>query len=279
MRLPHPFARHWRRVGVLLSAECYASPVSLSVVVITYNEEDNIGRLLESVRLADEHIVLDCGSTDRTVEIARLLGARVYAEPWKGYSAQKNSGIEKATSDWILSLDADEAVEPELMEEIRYVLDHNPPVNGYYMPRKNFFLGRWMRHGGFYPDRKLRLFRRGQGRFGERPVHEVVQVTGPTATLNHALVHDAYPTLQAYIDHMNRYSSLGAEIVVAKGGGGFNLLNIVVNPVATFLYNFFFRLGFLDGREGLLLHLYHSAYVSWKYAKAWEHARKARINR
>jgi len=114
------------------------------------------------------------------------------------------------------------------------------------------------------------------GRFGERPVHEVVQVDGPTATLNHALVHNAYPTLEGYIGHMNRYSSLGAEIVVTEGRGGFSLLNIVINPLATFLYNYFFRLGLLDGREGLLLHLYHSAYVSWKYAKAWELARRAR---
>ena len=243
--------------------------MTLSVVVITYNEETNIGRLLQSVQLADEHIVLDCGSTDHTVEIARAFGASTFTEKWRGYSAQKNSAIEKATGDWVLSLDADEAVEPELMEEIRHVLNHNPAVNGYYMPRKNYFLGRWIRHGGFYPDRKLRLFRRGRGSFGKRPVHEVVQVDGPTDTLSHALVHNAYPTLEGYISHMNRYSSLGAEIVAAKGSG-FGVLNIVIKPLATFFYNYFFRLGLLDGREGLLLNLYHSVYVSWKYAKAWE---------
>jgi len=258
----------------VLGTECYACPVTLSVVVITLNEEANIGRVLDSVRLADERLVLDCGSTDRTLEIARTCGARIYTEKWKGYSAQKNSAIDKASGDWVLSLDADEAVEPELMGEIRRVLDHNPPVNGYYLPRKNYFLGRWIRHGGFYPDRKLRLFRRGRGRFGERPVHEVVQVDGPTGTLNHALLHDAYPTLEGYIQHMNRYSSLGAEIVAAEARGGFSLMNIIVAPVATFFYNYFLRLGLLDGREGLLLHLYHSAYVSWKYAKAWELARR-----
>ena len=245
--------------------------MTLSVAVITYNEEANIGRLLESTRPADEHIVLDCGSTDRTLEIARSFGARTFTEKWKGYSAQKNSAIEKATGDWVLSLDADEAVESELMQEICQVLNRNPAVSGYYIPRKNYFLGRWIRHGGFYPDRKLRLFRRGRGRFGERPVHEVVQVDGPTGMLNHALVHNAYPTLDAYITHMNRYSSLGAEIVAADSG--FSVLNIVVNPLATFVYNYFFRLGLLDGREGLLLNLYHSVYVSWKYAKAWERAR------
>jgi len=254
-------------------SQCYAFAVTLSVVVITYNEEANIGRVLESVRLADEHIVLDCGSTDRTLEIARAFGAKTFTEKWKGYSAQKNSAIDKATGDWVLSLDADEAVETELMDEIRHVLDQNPSLDGYYMPRKNYFLGRWIRHGGFYPDRKLRLFRRGRGRFGERLVHEVVRVDGPTGTLNQALIRNAYPTLEGYISHMNRYSSLGGEIVAANGHGGFSLLNIVINPLATFLYNYFFRLGLLDGREGFLLHLYHSAYVSWKYAKAWELAR------
>ena len=244
--------------------------MALSVVVITFNEEANIRNLLESVRAADEHIVLDCGSTDRTPEIARAFGAKTFTEAWKGYSTQKNSAIEKASGDWVLSLDADEAVEPELMEEIFSVLDRNPSVNGYYLPRKNYFLGRWIRHGGFYPDRKLRLFRRGRGRFRERPVHEVVEVDGPTARLNHALVHNAYPTLEGYIQHMNRYSSLGAEIAASQGKTGFGLVNIVVNPLATFVYNYFLRLGLLDGREGLLLNLYHSVYVSWKYAKAWE---------
>jgi len=250
----------------------YASAVTLSVVVITLNEEAHLGRLLESTQRADEHIVLDCGSTDRTLEIARRFGAKTFVEEWRGYSAQKNSAIEKAGADWVLSLDADEAVEPELMEEIRPVIDQNLQVDGYYMPRKNFFLGRWIRHGGFYPDRKLRLFRRGWGRFVDRPVHEVVRVDGPTGTLEHALVHNAYPTLEGYIEHMNRYSSLGAGIVGARNSG-FSVVNIVLNPLATFVYNYFFRLGLLDGREGLLLNLYHSAYVSWKYAKAWERGR------
>jgi glycosyltransferase involved in cell wall biosynthesis len=253
------------------------SPVTLSVVVITLNEEAHIRGLLESVRSADEQIVLDCGSSDRTLEIARAFGAKTFSEEWKGYAAQKNSAIEKASGDWVLSLDGDEWVEPELMEEIRGVLERDPPLSGYYIPRKNYFLGRWIRHGGFYPDRKLRLFRRGQGRFGERRVHEVIQVDGSTGRLKHALVHHAYPTLEAYIDHMNRYSSLGAEMVVAGRTTGFSFFKIVINPLATFLYNYLLRLGLLDGREGLLLHLYHSAYVSWKYAKAWELARRARL--
>ncbi|MGH9603557.1 MAG: glycosyltransferase family 2 protein [Terriglobales bacterium] len=277
----------------------------LSVVLITLNEEANLPETLASVRplVADgagEIIVVDSGSTDRTVEIARAQGAKVFAEPWKGYAAQKHSAIEKATGEWVLSLDADESLEPELTEEIQVVLavyqtfDHarqsgdplesgkfqltgqqgkveiGERVNGYGIPFKHHFLERWVKHGGFYPDRKLRLFRKGQGRFKERAVHEAVEVSGAIGQLNHAIIHRGYPKLAAYIEHMNRYSTLGAEVA---GKRGFSLVNIVLRPWATFVYNYFFRLGFLDGREGLLLHLYHAVYVSWKYAKAWERNR------
>ena len=250
--------------------------MKLSVVIVTQDEEANIGGTLESVSWAEERIVLDSGSTDRTVEIARSLGAKVFSEPWKGYGAQKNSAIEKACGDWVLSLVADEAVEPALAEEIKAILRDGSKLNAYWIPRKNFFLGRWMRHGGFYPDRKLRLFRRGTGHFQERFVHETLQVEGTTGTLKNALIHSAYPTLEKYLHTMNRYSSLGAEIAVTEGHGGFSIINIMLRPNLTFFYNYIFRLGFLDGREGLLLHLYHAHYVSWKYAKAWEKSRTAK---
>jgi hypothetical protein len=147
-------------------------------------------------------------------------------------------------------------------------------VDAFSMPRQNLFLGKQIRHGGFWPDRKVRLFRTGKGRFSARSVHESVQVTGRVASFHGPLVHHSYPTLADYIEHMNRYSSLGAEMVAAKGKVRFSVINIVLRPLATFLYNYFFRLGFLDGREGLLLHLYHAVYVSWKYAKAWERSRQ-----
>jgi glycosyltransferase involved in cell wall biosynthesis len=283
--------------------------MNLSVVIITHNEETNIGRTLESVQplVADgkgEIIVVDSGSTDRTVEIAKSFGAKVFVEEWKGFAAQKNSAIDKAAGDWILSLDADEEVEAKLLEELTWLLRaipewqrHGFPVNedarsrelrdrgtrygldeenlnGFYIARKNFFLGRWVRYGGFWPDSKLRFFRRGTGRFEDRAVHEDVQVQGVTSATDHALLHHSYPTLSDYIEHMNRYSSLGAEMVVAKGNVRFSFVNIVLRPLFTFIYNYFFRLGFLDGHEGLLLHLYHAVYVSWKYAKAWELSRK-----
>ena len=296
----------------------------LSVVIITHNEEANIGRGLASVQplVADgkgeiEIIVVDSGSTDRTVEIAKSLGARVFIEEWKGYAAQKNSAIDKAEGAWILSLDADEELESSLTAELLFLFPDQAPTDshaarlervkrltylssrqtrrqlrrirkaqgdpdsifvafsGFLIRRRNFFLGRWIKHGGFWPDPKLRLFHKGSGHFEERLVHEDVKLTeGITSQLKHAIIHHSYPTLADYIDHMNRYSSLGAEMAVASGPRGFSLFNIVLRPVATFIYNYFFRLGFLDGREGLLLHLYHAVYVSWKYAKAWELARK-----
>ena len=253
----------------------YPFRVTLSVVLITHNEEANLPRTLESVApLAragqGEIIVVDSGSTDRTLEIARLHGAKVFVEPWKGFAAQKNSAIDKASGDWVLQLDADEALEPELAEEIASMLRGESVMSGYWIPRKNFFLGRWIKHGGFYPDPKLRLVRRGAGRFVEYGAHPTMKVDGSTGRFSHALLHYAYPTLRGYIDHMNSYSSMGAEIAAERGHGHFSVLNIVARPFLTFVYNYFFRLGFLDGREGLLLHFYHSAYVSWKYAKAWE---------
>jgi glycosyltransferase involved in cell wall biosynthesis len=277
--------------------------MNLSVVIITLNEEANLGRTLESVKplVADgngEIIVVDSGSTDRTVEIAKSFGAKVFVEKWKGYAAQKNSAIDRATGDWILSLDADEEVDSELIEARCHDEKALPGIGsrewcltigqagqgqeflkgrpvGFVIRRKNYFMGRWIRHGGFWPDPKVRLFRRGSGRFEDRAVHEDVRVDGPTKLIQcGSLIHHSYPTLSDYIDHMNRYSSLGAEIVASKGKVRFSVINIVLRPLATFVYNYFFRLGFLDGREGLLLHLYHAVYVSWKYAKAWELSRK-----
>lgn len=246
-----------------------------------------------------EIVVVDSGSTDRTVEIAKSFEAKVFVEPWKGFATQKNSAIDKATGDWVLQLDADEALEPGLAGEIHAAIhgagstrteaDSLETIDiamaleegrrtganyvGFWIPRKNFFLGRWIKHGGFYPDPKLRLIRRGAGRFEEYGAHPTIKVNGPTGKLRHAMIHNAYPTLRGYIDHMNSYSSSGARVAVEMGYRGFNPINIVVRPFLTFIYNYFFRLGLLDGREGFLLHLYHAVYVSWKYSKAWEISR------
>jgi glycosyltransferase involved in cell wall biosynthesis len=255
--------------------------VKISVALITLNEEANLARSLESVQplVRDgqgEIIIVDSGSTDRTLEIARSYGAKIFSEPWKGFAAQKNSAMEKALGDWVLQLDADEALEAELTLELDHALEQSGNLVGYWIPRKNFFLRRWIKHGGFYPDPKLRLIRRGAGKFEEYGAHPTIKVEGVTGRLKHALIHSAYPTLRGYIDHMNSYSSSGAEVAVTKRHRGFSLLNILVRPKLTFIYNYFFRLGFLDGREGFLLHMYHAVYVSWKYAKAWELSRNRR---
>jgi len=261
--------------------------VTLSVVIISYNEEANIGRTLESVMPLvregrGEIIVVDSGSTDRTVEIAKSFGARVFIEEWKGYAAQKNSAIDKAVGDWILSLDADEELGAEardFIDALEYTV-HKFDFDGVTFHRRNYFLGRWIRFGGFYPDSKLRLFRRGVGRFEDRLVHEDVQLINGRQVFDpnreyderndYYLLHHSYPTFSDYISHMNRYSSLGAEMTIAKGKRHFLALDIVLRPLLTFIYNYFFRLGFLDGREGFLLHAGHAVYVSWKYMKVWE---------
>src|SRR3984957_12702269 len=210
--------------------------MNLSVVIITVNEEANISRTLASVKplVADgkgEIIVVDSGSTDRTVEIAKSFGAKVFVEEWKGFAAQKNSTIDKATGDWILSLDADEEVGDVAREFILLVLSGSHDVlnhsAGFWFSRGNFFLGRWIRHGGFYPDDKLRMFKRGSGRFEDRAVHEDVKLQSEQHAYDAALhydlggrfdlLHHSYPTLPDYIEHLNRYSSLGAQMVVAQG--------------------------------------------------------------
>jgi glycosyltransferase involved in cell wall biosynthesis len=259
-------------------------PPTLSVAIITCNEEANLGRTLASVRFADEVIIVDSGSSDRTLEIARSFNAKIFCEEWKGFAAQKNSAIEKCTGTWIISLDADEELTPQLQTEIRILLSGEPEADAYLVRRRNLFLNRWIRRGGYYPDAKLRLFRRHAAnftpaaRFTERPVHETIAFSGKLETLHHDLVHHAYPTIESYIEHMDRYSTLGAQIVIGKGKISRSWMafywNIVAVPMLTFVWNYFFRLGFLDGREGLLLHLYHSTYTSWKYSKAWQTTRE-----
>ncbi len=260
-------------------------PPTLSVAIITLNEEANLARTLASVQFADEVIIVDSGSTDRTLEIARsFTNTKLFSEDWKGFSAQKNSAIEKCTGTWVLSLDADEELSPELQTEIRILLSGRPSADAWLLRRRNLFLNRWIRHGGYYPDPKLRLFRRhaanfaSPARFTDRPVHETITFEGKLESLHHDLIHHAYPTIESYIEHMDRYSTLGAQIIVSKGKTSRSWLsfhsNILLIPTFTFIWNYIFRLGFLDGREGLLLHIYHSTYTSWKYAKAWQTTRQ-----
>jgi glycosyltransferase involved in cell wall biosynthesis len=240
-----------------------------SVAMIVKDEAANLPATLRSVSWAEEILVVDSGSTDDSIAIALAAGARVIEQEWLGFGAQKNFAISQCSGDWVLSLDADEVVDDELRQDIQRVTSSCGGCSAFSISRKNLFLGRWIRYAGFYPDAKLRLFRKGTVWFEERAVHESMKFSGETERLKGNLLHNAYPTLECYFEHMNRYSSLGATEAVQNGRRAGLVRDVVIRPLLTFLYNYGIRLGFLDGGEGLLLNLYHAFYVSSKYAKLW----------
>ena len=252
----------------------------LSVTIVTYNEGQNIRRTLESVKWVDEIVVVDSGSTDDTIRICDEYKAKVYQQERIGVAKVKNFAIEKATGEWILSLDADEPIEPALAEEIRVMISLPTSFDGYRIPRRTFFLGKEMKHGGWYPDYNLRLFRKEKGRFEERAVHESVKIQGTVGVTTYAIEHYAYPDIALFLMKMNAYSSLAVNVMEKKGIGFYQTswMNIVFRPLFTFVYKYFFRLGFLDGKHGLVINLLHSYYVFTKYAKAWEYREKKCAN-
>lgn len=254
---------------------------TISVAMIARDEEANLPRTLAALRWVDEMIIVDSGSTDRTPEIAREHGAfHHFHRDFRGHAEQKNVAIERCTGDWILLLDADEVVPPELAAEIERVLPCTEK-KAFWIPRLNLFLTRWMRHGGLYPDRKLRLFRRGAAVVDESiGPHGTPQYDGSKGTLQHHLLHYGYPDFAMYLEHMNEYSSETVRALsrrFTRRGEAFLLLGSFLSPAFSFLKNYVLGGGFLDGVEGLLFHCNHAAYVHWKYVKVWED-RKRRQN-
>ncbi len=244
----------------------------LSVVLITRDEEPRIGATLDSVAFADERIVLDHGSRDRTCEIAAAHGAQVHrADDWPGFGAQKNRAIALATGDWILALDADEQVSAGLAEEIRAAI-LAPQADAYALPRLSRFCGRYMLHSGWWPDRVPRLFRRGRARYSDDQVHERLVFDGPSARLHAPLLHDTHRSLEQALQKMNRYTSLGADEAWARGKRS-GILRGVARAAWSFLRTYFLRRGFLDGREGLLLAIMVAENTLYKHAKLAEHGR------
>ena len=243
-----------------------------SAVVITRNEEARLPTCLASLAWADEVVVVDAESTDRTVEIARGVTDRVVVRPWPGFAAQKNFAADQAQGDWVLSVDADEEVSAELQQEIRGVLTAQCPVGGYALPRRNIFWGRWIRHGGLYPDWQIRLFRRGRGRFVERAVHESIEVTGEVRRLSGPLIHRSYENVAEFLERANRYSSLAAEDL-GRGGARIGPVALVLRPLGRFLTMYLLRRGFLDGTPGLLLAGLYAYYVFIRSANVWERTR------
>lgn len=244
------------------------TPPRLSVVVITCNEEERLRRCLTSTAWADEIVVVDSGSDDKTVEIAREFTDHVVVRAWDGFARQKNAAIERARGEWILSLDADEEVTAELADEIRRVIAA-PSADGYALPRRNIFWGQWMRHGLLYPDWQVRLFRRGRGRFVERSVHESVEIDGPVSRLAAPLVHRSYRDVADFLTRTNRYSSLAADEWV-RAGSPIHAWDLILRPIGRFLSMYVVHAGVLDGWRGFLLAVLYAYYVFVRCAKVWE---------
>jgi glycosyltransferase involved in cell wall biosynthesis len=241
--------------------------MKISATIITLDEERNIARAMESLRCCDEIVVVDSGSIDRTAEIADKLGARVIESPWGGYANQKNLAAEKACNDWILSIDADEALSEALEAEIWHIKKNGPVYDAYTMPRLAQYLGRWILHSGWYPDRKVRLYHRAKARWVGDYVHETVQVTGTIGHLESDLLHFTCNSLSEHLKTLDRYTTLAAEQLVAqKANIGWSKL--IVDPMWTFFRTYVVQQGFRDGLEGLTIAQMASFYNFVKYAKA-----------
>ena len=242
--------------------------IPVSIVIVTKNEEANIEAALDSVKDAAEIVVIDSFSSDRTVEICRKYTDKVFRKEWEGFAKQKQSAVDLAEGPWVFMLDADERFTPELKAEVINAIKENSH-DGFYAPRKNFFMDRWIRHGGWWPDYTLRLFKKHSGRVEDREVHEKVIVNGSVSHLKNPLVHYTYNSVSDYLKRMDIYSTLAAK-ELKKNGVAPNVLDLLIRPPVTFIKMFFLKLGFLDGRFGLVLAVLYSYYTFLKYAKTWE---------
>ncbi len=241
----------------------------LSVIVITRNEAHNIVDCLASLTFAHECIVLDSGSTDQTVALARDAGAAVHTtDDWPGFGPQKNRALDLAVGDWVLSIDADERVTPLLRDEILSVLDGQPTQSAWSIPRSSNYCGQFMRHGGWYPDRVVRLFRKGTARFSDDLVHEKLLTSGPTGQLQADLLHHSFADLDSVLDKVNRYSSAGAQTLLQRGKTG-SLGKALSHGLWAFVRTYFLKLGFLDGRMGLVLAISNAEGTYYRYLKLW----------
>jgi len=243
----------------------------ISVTIITKNEERNIERCLRSVSWADEIIVVDSGSTDRTVEICNQFRCRVLQTEWRGYGLTKHFAVEQASHDWIFSIDADEEATVQLHGEIERILE-NPDAAGYRIKRNSFYLRKMIRHAGWNKDYPLRLFNRKYGNFNDKVLHESVQLSGNVKKIEAPILHYTYPTIHSHVARMNKYSELGAEAALSKGKSA-TLAGAVARGMIKFLKMYFLQAGFLDGKIGFLLAFNSSYGVFLKYCKLWEKTR------
>jgi (heptosyl)LPS beta-1,4-glucosyltransferase len=242
----------------------------ISATVITFNEEDNIAAALESLAWADEIIVVDSESKDRTVEIARRFTDRIYVRAWPGYSEQKNFAAEQATSDWIFSLDADERVSDGLAIELKNLKQTaEPKFAACEMPRLTFYLGRWIKHSGWYPDYKSRLYDRRAARWQGAFVHESLEVNGSIERLSGDILHYTVRDASDHHHRIDRYTTLAARELFEKGRRA-SLLSMLISPAGAFLRAYILKRGYLDGAQGLAIARFAAYYVFLKYLKLWE---------
>ncbi len=241
--------------------------MKISATIVALNEELNIARAIESLRCVDEILVVDSGSTDGTRSVAAALGTRVVEQAWLGYAAQKNFASGCAGNDWILSLDADESLSEELEGEILELKREGPRFDAYSMPRLAQYLGRWIQHSGWYPDRKVRLFHREKARWVGAYVHESVEVSGSTGQLQGKLLHFTCDSLAGHMESVNRYTTLAARELRASGKL-VSLRKLTLDPMWTFVRSYLIQRGFQDGPQGLAIAWMAALYTFLKYAKA-----------
>ena len=241
----------------------------LSVTIITLNEEDNIRDALESVKWADEIVVVDSGSTDRTVEICKEFTDKVYHQDWLGMNGQKAFAKGQARCEWLLNIDADERVSDELAAEIKAVLESGSEIDGFFVPRRVHYLGRWINHSGWYPDHKLRLFKMDKGRWAGTDPHDKVVVSGKTSYLKADLYHYTYKNIENFVNVVNSFTTVAA-VEYEKKGKGCGFINIVLRPVFTFFKKYFLKQGVRDGLPGFFISASSAYYVFLKYVKLWE---------
>ncbi len=246
----------------------------LSLVVVTLNEEANIEECLRSADFADEIVVVDSRSSDRTVERARQFTDKVFVTDFEGYGKLKAEAVRRAGGEWILSLDADERVSPELAREIAAAVGRDEGCSGYLVRRRTYFLGKWIAHGGWYPDYVLRLFKREAGGFDNALVHESVRVKGKVGRLESDILHYSDRDLAHYLWKLDRFTSLSAQSLLEEGRGA-GVADLLLRPPFTFFKMYLFKRGFLDGIHGLILALLSSVHVLLKYVKLWEKHRTA----
>jgi glycosyltransferase involved in cell wall biosynthesis len=244
--------------------------IKISVIVITKNEAFNIVECLESVKWSDDIVIVDAQSTDRTVEFAKKYSQKIFVTPWLGYAAAKQFALEKVSNEWVLWLDADERVTPELAAEIKEIIGTKENTHSAFeVARRAYFLGRWIKHCGWYPGYVIRLFKKDRVKFSTSRVHEKIEYSGTVGRLKNDLLHYTDENLFHYFSKFNKYTSLAAADM-QETGRKYSLYDLLARPPFLFFKMYILRLGFLDGRHGLILSLLSAAYVFTKYAKLWE---------